>query len=102
MHLPGGKHVNFLSGFPNSHRAARNVFCHRRNVTIQRLVIFGVNEDVMHGIFDFAAWTEWIRTQDSAWLFLLILVLVIAVVVVWSSTLRANNTREQEDDESRT
>jgi hypothetical protein len=63
------------------------------------LALFGVNEDVMNGLFDFAAWREWIRTQDSAWLFLLILVLVIAVVVVWSSTLRANSAREQEDDE---
>ncbi len=56
----------------------------------------------MKGILDIDAWAEWFRSQDTAWLFLLILALVIAVVVVWSSTLRPDNTREPEDDESRT
>ena len=41
----------------------------------------------MKGFFDFDTWVEWIRSQDPAWLFLLILALVVAVVVVWSSSL---------------
>ena len=52
----------------------------------------------MKGFFDFDAWIESIRSQDAAWLFLLILVLVIAVVVVWSSSLRPDNTQEPEED----
>ena len=102
IHLPGAKHVYFLSGLPNSHRAARNVFSHRRNVTMQRLALFGVGGGVVRGLFDFDAGAEWIRSLDTAWLFLLILVLVVAVVVVWSSSLRPDNTKQQEEDESRT
>jgi len=56
----------------------------------------------MKEIINFGAWTEWIRSQDAAWLFMLVLVLVIAVVVVWSSTLRPDNTRERSDDDSTT
>ena len=56
----------------------------------------------MKGILDFEAWAEWIRSQDAAWLFMLVLVLVIAVVVVWSGTLRPDSTREPSDDDSRT
>ena len=102
MHLPRAKHVYFLSGLPNSHRAAQNVFSHRHNVMVQRLVLAGVNEGVMNGLFDFDAWAEWMRSLDTAWLFLLILVLVVAVVVVWSSSLRPDNTKAPEDDEART
>ena len=96
------KHVYFLSGLPNSHRAAQNVFSHRHNVMVQRLVLAGVNEGVMNGLFDFDAWAEWMRSLDTAGLFLLILVLVVTVVVVWSSSLRPDNTKQPEDDESRT
>jgi hypothetical protein len=52
----------------------------------------------MNWIFDFDAWAEWIRSQDAAWLFLLILGLVIAVMAVWSSSLRPDGTREQGKD----
>ena len=56
----------------------------------------------MNGLFNFDAWAEWMRSLDTAGLFLLILVLVVAVVVVWSSSLRPDNTKQPEDDESRT
>ena len=91
-------YVNFLSAFPNTHRAAGNVFCHRRNFPIQRLILFDVHEDVMNGHFDFDAWAEWIRSLDTSWLFLLILTLVVAVVVVWSGSLQPDNTKEPQDD----
>ena len=57
-----------------------------------------MNEGAMKGLFDFDAWAGWIRSLDTAWLFLLILALVVAVVVVWSSSLRPDNTREPEED----
>ncbi len=66
------------------------------------MVLLRMNEGAMKGILDIDAWAEWIRCQDTAWLFLLILVLVIAVVVVWSSTLRPGNTRVPEKDKPRT
>lgn len=62
----------------------------------------GIRKGAMKGFFDYNTWVEWIRSQDDAWLFLLVLVLVIAVVVVWSSTLRPDNNKEPEDKESRT
>jgi hypothetical protein len=57
----------------------------------------------MHGgalkaILDFNGWAEWIRSLDSAWLYLLILALVVTVVVLWSSSLRPDNTRASEKD----
>jgi hypothetical protein len=52
----------------------------------------------MKGLPDLDAWTEWIRSLDSAWLFLLILALVVAVVVGWSSSLRRHSTRGPEED----
>jgi len=69
---------------------------------MQRLVLFVVYGGVMKGLFDFDAGAEWIRSLDTAWLFLLILVLVVAVVVLWSSSLRPDNTKEPDEDESRT
>ena len=102
MHLPRAKHVVFLSGLPNSQRAARNVFSHGRIVRMQRLVMFGVNGGWEKEMIDFGAWAGWIRSLDTAWVFLLILVLVVAVVVVWSSTLRPDNTKVPKDDEART
>lgn len=56
----------------------------------------------MKEILDFEAWTEWIRSLDNAWLFLLVLALVVAVVMVWSSTLRPDNTKEPSDEDSGT
>ena len=102
IHLPRAKHVVFLSGMPNSHCAARNVFSHGRIVRMERLVVFGVYGGLVKGMIDFGSWTGWIRSLDTAWLFLLILVLVVAVVVVWSSTLRPDNTKVPKDDEART
>ena len=52
----------------------------------------------MNGFLDFGAWAEWIRSLDTAWLFVLILALVIAVVGFWSRSLRPNTIRESEDD----
>jgi hypothetical protein len=52
----------------------------------------------MNWIVDFTAFTEWIPSQDAAWLFLLILGLVLAVMVVWSRSLRPDNTRDPEQD----
>lgn len=94
IHLPGGKHVNFLSGFPNTHRAAPKVFCHRRDVTRKQLALLGMHEGAMKGLLDFDAWAEWIRSLDAAWLFLLILAFVIAVVGFWSRSLRPDKRRE--------
>ena len=52
----------------------------------------------MNWNFDLDTWVEWIRSQDAAWLFLLILGLVIAVVVVWSSSLRTDRARDPDGE----
>lgn len=101
-HRAGAKHVNFLSGFPNSYVTAQHVFSHRLDVTSQRLGLLGMNVDAMREILSIDAWAEWIRSQDTAWLFLLILALVVAVVAVWSSTLQPDNSRKPEKDKSGT
>ncbi len=53
----------------------------------------------MKGLFDFDAWAEWIRSLDTAWLFLLILGLVVAVVVVWSSSIRPLDSKTEDAEE---
>jgi hypothetical protein len=93
-----GKHVNFLSGLPNTHHAARTVFCHRRDVTRSQPAWPGMHGGALKGFFDFDAWAEWIHSLVAAWLFVLILALVVAVVVWWSASLQTDNTREPEED----
>jgi hypothetical protein len=56
----------------------------------------------MNAHFHFDAWIAWLRSLDTAWVFLLILALVVAVFVVWSSSLRPDNVGNAEDRESRT
>lgn len=55
----------------------------------------------MRGMSGFDALTEWVRSLDTAWLFLVILALVVAVIVVWSSSLKPDGTKERKEDESR-
>lgn len=66
------------------------------------MVFPGMYKVEMRGFLDIDAWVEWIRSQDTAWLFLLILALVVAVVTVWSSTLRADHTGKRADDDTGT
>jgi hypothetical protein len=56
----------------------------------------------MRGIPGFDALAAWVRSLDSAWLFLVILALVVAVIVIWSSSLRSDDAKERKEDESRT
>ncbi len=58
----------------------------------------GMHKGAMKGLVDFGAWTEWLRSLDAAWLFLLILALVIAVVGLWSKSLRPDKTRESAEE----
>jgi hypothetical protein len=44
-------------------------------------------------MFDLEAWAGWLRSFDSAWLFLLILVVVVAAVGLWSKSLRSDKDR---------
>ena len=43
---------------------------------------------------DFDAWLAWLRSLDTAWLFLLIQPFVLAVVVLWSGSLNSDKTRK--------
>lgn len=75
----------------------QHVFSHRLDVASQRLGLLGMSEGAMREILSIDTWTEWIRSQDTAWLFLLILALVVAVVAVWSSNLQPDNSRKPKD-----
>jgi hypothetical protein len=56
----------------------------------------------MKGIPVLDALSAWVRSLDSAWLFLVILALVVAVIVIWSSSLRSDDAKARKEDESRT
>jgi hypothetical protein len=56
----------------------------------------------MREIPGFDVLAAWVRSLDSAWLFLVILALVVAVIVIWSSSLRSDDAKERKEDESRT
>lgn len=45
----------------------------------------------MRGIADFGLWIDWIRSWDTAWIFLLILAVVVAAFGAWSRTLASRN-----------
>ncbi len=49
-------------------------------------------------MLDFEAWVAWIRSLDTAWLFLLILLFVVAVVGLWSRSLNSDKTRDSQYD----
>ena len=55
----------------------------------------------MTGFFDFDAWTEWFRTLDSAWLFLLIMALVVAVIRFWSKSLWSDQSDPSGEEKHR-
>lgn len=80
----------------------QHVFSHRHDATSQRVVLLDMNEGMIRAIFDIGTWVEWIRSQDTAWLFVLILALVVVVVAVWSSSLRPDNTRKPVKEKSET
>jgi hypothetical protein len=44
----------------------------------------GMWRGAMTGIVDFDLWIEWIRSVDTAWLFLLILAVVVVAFGLWS------------------
>ena len=49
-------------------------------------------------MLDFEAWTAWVRSLDTGWLFLLIMLFVVAVVGLWSRSLKSDKTRESKYD----
>ena len=52
----------------------------------------------MKEILNFAAWGEWLRSLNSAWLFLLVLVIVIVVVGFWSRSLGTGNVHKSGEE----
>lgn len=60
------------------------------------------HEVSMRGIPGFDALVEWVRSLDTAWLFLVILALVVTVIVIWSSSLKSDDAKKRKEDESRT
>ena len=52
----------------------------------------------MTGIVDFGLWIEWIRSLDTAWLFLLILAVVVVVFGLWSRSLITRDPADSQRD----
>lgn len=52
----------------------------------------------MNGIVDIDLWIEWIRSVDTAWLFLLILPVVVVAFGWWSKGFKSRDPADPQSD----